>query len=281
MKKYNINIVDILMCPECKSSLTNTLECRKCNSKYTLENGIYNIVSKKLSADQAILWKISDEEIYGNCSNTINSSNDYQSRKNAGTLKAEEKHQEYIEKVVPGISGIVCDLATGLGNMLNNLVNYGNKNMEIICTDIDKRVLMLTKKRLNLVENSVSFVATDGRYLSIKNDSFDFITSRAVFGNIPETEKIASEMYRVLQPKGKIIVIGTFIEKDSKSFKLAESIGIGQGMVEEYLIGVLADTKFHEINSTIVAKAEWAENPYDLIPVAGDMQYYYVLEAEK
>jgi ubiquinone/menaquinone biosynthesis C-methylase UbiE len=172
-------------------------------------------------------------------------------------------------------------LATGLGRMLRYLISHGRDDLEIVCTDIDKRVLMLTRNRVKSSRKNISFIAADGRYLSIKDDAFDFITSLYAFGNIPETEKVAAEIYRVLKPGGKIVIAGTYIEKDSKSFKLAEQHGLGQGLVEEYLMDALADAKLKNINSKIIAKAEWAENPYDLLPVAGDMNYYCVIEAEK
>jgi len=117
--------------------------------------------------------------------------------------------------------------------------------------------------------------------MSIKDNSFDYITSVAAFGNIPESDKVAKELYRILKPQDKLIIEGTYIEKGSKSFELAKSMGLEKGMVEEYLTQELENAGFTSVTSTVVAKAIWAENPYDRLPVAGDMQYFSVIQAEK
>ncbi len=139
----------------------------------------------------------------------------------------------------------------------------------------------MTRKNKKTDDSRVFYIATDGRYMSVKGDSFDYITSVAAFGNIPESDKVAKEMYRILKPKGKLIIEGSYIEKGSKSFELAKSMGLEKGMVEEYLTQELNNAGFKNIESTVVAKAIWAENPYDMLPVAGDMQYFCIIQAEK
>ena len=101
------------------------------------------------------------------------------------------------------------------------------------------------------------------------------------FGNIPEGKKVAQELYRVLKPGGKIIIQSEFIEKDTRSYELAVSAGVERGIAEEYLSEDLRTAGFENVNFDIIAEAEWAENPYDLIPAAGDTQRYCVIFAEK
>jgi hypothetical protein len=79
---------------------------------------------------------------------------------------------------------------------------------------------------------------------------------------------------------GIIVIQSNFIEKNSKSFELAKSKGLERGMVEEYLVKDLKDAGFENIIATVVAEAVWAENPYDLLPVAGDTQRYCIIQAE-
>lgn len=286
-----MNIKSILMCPECKCSLNEHLECSNCNNTFTYKNGVFDVVSQKLSHDQEILWKFADEMIESdNALNNENLSNsedetdwekDYLSRKNKETIEAEQKLHEHSVKLIETFSGTVCDLATGMGRMLQRLLDSENKNFDIVCTDIDKRVLMWTRKTKQTDDKKVSYIATDGRYLSIKDNSFDYVTSFAAFGNIPECDKVAKELYRVLKPNGKIVIIGNYIDKESKSFELAQSKGLERGIVKEFLVDDLEKAGFENINSTVVAKALWAENPYDLLPVANDMYYYCVIQGEK
>lgn len=280
-------IQDLLMCPICKCDLSEKLECKKCGNKYFYENGVFDVVSPKLSSNQEILWKITDDMIENHIEAAKQKDNDnacikdYNAHKNKETLEAQRIQREYMERLIEGFSGVVCDLSTGMGSMLQKMLNSNNKKFSIVCTDIDKRILMWTRKLKQTDDCRVSYIATDGRYMSIKDKSFDYITSLAAFGNIPENDKVAKELYRILKPNGKIVIQGGYIERDSKSFELAKSKGLERGLVEEYLINDLKNAGFENIISTVVAEAVWAENPYNLIPVAGDTERYSIIQAER
>ena len=278
---------DLLMCPECKCGLSETLECKKCGNKFSYAHGVFDVVSPKLSSNQEILWRITDDMIENDIEATKQKDNDnasikdYNAHKNKETLEAQKVYSEHMDSLIEGFSGIVCDLSTGMGSMLQKMLNSNNKNFSIVCTDIDKRILMWTRKLKQTDDHRVFYIATDGRYMSIKDKSFDYITSLAAFGNIPENDKVAKELYRILKPNGKIVIQGIYIEKGSKSFELAQSKGLEGGLVEEYLINNLKNAGFENIISTVVAEAVWAENPYDLIPVAGDTQRYCIIQAQR
>lgn len=280
-------IQDLLICPVCKCELSEKLECKKCRNKFFYEYGVFDVVSPKLSSNQEILWQITDDMIEKDIE-AIKQKNkdndlikDYNAHKNKETLEAQTIQREYMKRLIEDFSGVVCDLATGMGSMLQKILDSNNKNFSIVCTDIDKHRLMCTRKIKNTDDCRVSYIATDGRCMSIKDKSFDYITSLAAFGNIPENDKVAKELYRILKPSGKIVIQGNYIEKDSKSFELAKSKGLERGLVEEYLINDLKNAGFENIISTVVANAIWAENPYDLLPVAGDTQRYCIIQAQR
>lgn len=284
-----MDIKNMLMCPGCKCGLSENLECKICNNKYNYKYGVYDVVSQELSSDQEILWRFTDEEIEKEDvpydSSVVKEEpewvKDYFLKISDETKWAQQKQNTFMNELVNTLSGVVCDLATGMGGNLQRLLDIGLNKFQIVCTDIDRRVLAMTRKNKKTDDSKVSYIATDGRYMSVKDDSFDYVTSVAAFGNIPESDKVAKEIYRILKPHGKLIIEGTYIEKDSKSFALAKSMGIEKGMVEEYLTQELKNAGFVDVKSTVVAKAIWAENPYDRLPVAGDMQYFCVIQAEK
>lgn len=281
------DIKDILICPVCKSKLTNDLFCKQCSDYYSYKYGVFDIVSQKLSKDQQILWRITDEmiedEVKAKKQESIESNwdKDYYSRKNKETKEAEDKLNDYMDKLIENLSGVVCDLATGMGGMLQKLLNSNKKDFYIVCTDLDKRILAWTRKIKQTDDNRVFYIATDGRYMSIEDQTFDYITSRAAFGNIPESNKVATELYRILKPEGKLIIQGSYIEKDSKSYEVAKGLGIERGVVEDSLIKDLQNAGFENVISTVIAEAIWSENPYDLIPVAGDTQRYCIIQAQR
>lgn len=281
------DIKSILMCPKCQCGLTTDLKCENCGNQYSQKHGVYNIISMDLSDKQDYLYKekipddinlIFPDEEKNRYEKYIQ---DYYSRMNQETKEADIKQDKVLTKLLKTISGTVCDLATGGGNMLQKILDSKNENVTIVCTDINEFELMRTRLRRNGNGDFISYIATDGRYISLKENSFDYITSFAGFGNIPEADKVAKELYRILKPNGKIIIKDSYIEKNSKSFELAKSVGVERGVVEEYILQDLKKAGFKNVKSTIVAEAIWDENPYDLIPAAGDNQKFCIIEAEK
>jgi ubiquinone/menaquinone biosynthesis C-methylase UbiE len=286
-KEYEMtDIKNILMCPECKCPLTECLQCTGCHRQYEYLHGVYNIVSEKISGDSEYLYKVTDEmlaDLFSEKHNTKRAETtlDYYAKWNSETLDAQKKQNTYLCKIIDNLSGVVCDLATGGGSMLEKILNVKQKNFIIVCTDINITQLIMTRRHLKTDDKRVFYVGTDGRQMSIKSNSFDYITSLSGFGNIPEGNRVAKELYRILKPNGKLILQGEYIEMGSKSFELAKSVGVERGVVEEYLISDLRDAGFENIESTIVAEAIWAENPYDLIPAAGDIKRFCIIQAQK
>ena len=296
-------ISDIFACPKCRCGLTPALLCHTCGTQYSRKHGAYNLISLDLSAEQEYLYTgdldddlnsiLGESYLSRNFSDESDQTQDFREQEqealdhyyslfNEETKLAFEKQDECMRQVVASLSGVVCDLATGGGSMLQMLLDSRNPQIsDIVCTDINELELICTRYRRNGTRSHVHYVATDGRYLSFKDNSFDYITSFAGFGNIPDGEKVASEVYRVLKPGGRIVIKGNYIEKESRSFELAKSVGVERGMVEELLTDDLRAAGFTDIRSTVVAEAVWAENPYDLIPAAGDTQRFCIVEARK
>lgn len=280
-------IQDLLMCPVCKCGMSEKLECKKCGKVFSYKHGVYDVVSNDLSSDHQWQWDITEEMLDNHMEASKQKASDdetikdYNAHKNKETLEAQKMQREYMESLIEDFSGVVCDLSTGMGSNLQKMLNANNRSFCIVCTDIDKRILAWTRKLKQTDDNRVFYVATDGRDMSIKENSFDYITSLAALGNIPDSHKVVKELYRILKPNGKIVIQGSYIEKGSKSFELAESKGLERGLVEEYLINDLKNAGFENIVSTVVAEAIWAENPYDLLPVAGDKQRYCIIQAQR
>lgn len=281
------DVKNIIMCPKCKTDLSDDLNCEKCGAKYTHRHGVYNLISIDLSGEEEYLYR---DEIPDDINLIFPKkfelewekiTEDYYSHYNDETLAAQKKQDEYIAELLRTMSGTVCDLATGGGTMLQKILDFGSDDLSIVCTDINVMELTSTRIRRNGSRQNINYIAADGRYLPIKDGSIDFITSLSGFGNIPEGDRVAEEIFRILKPGGKLLIQGTYIDKNSKSYELACSVGIDRGTVEEYLLHDLKKAGFENVKSTIVAEAIWAENPYDLIPAAGDSQRFYIIEAER
>lgn len=281
------DIKSILMCPKCRCGLTTDLKCENCRNQYSQKHGVYNLISLDLSGEQDYLYKgkIPDdiELIFPAEENKKQKeiTLDYYSRMNEETKIAYKKQDKFMAEILKTLSGVVCDLATGGGDMLQQILDSNNKNVSVVCTDINEFELIITRYKRNGNRDFISYIATDGRYISLKENSCDYITSLDGFGNIPEADKVVKELYRILKPNGKMFIKGGYVDKNSKSFELAKSVGVERGVIEEYILQDLQDAGFRNIKSTVVAEAIWAENPYDLIPAAGDNQKFCIIEAEK
>ena len=277
------NIKPILTCPECQASLEHSLKCSGCNNLYRLDHGVYNIISQNISDISDFSQRELDETGFPvlNTEEHEWHTKRYYGLMNEETLAIRKKQKEYADVLYSRLSGVVCDLATGGGSNLENLLYSDNKNFTIVCADIDVHQLMQTRKQLNTDDGRVIYIGTDGKHLSFKDQCFDFVVSLSGFGNIPEGDKVAKEVFRTLKPGGKIILQSAFIEKGSKSHELAKSVGVERGMIEDYAIADLEKAGFINIVVTKTEQAIWAENEYDLLPVAGDLQELATIQAER
>jgi len=283
------DVKKLLICPICRIALTDDLRCPKCGEEFKHNHGVYNIVSERISKSQMekILWNIPEEALESGADpekfliTGTEWTEDYENKKNEDTKKAEKKLDHCMDLLIKRFSGTVCDLATGMGGMLGQLLDSENKDFDIVCTDISPEILALTRINMKTDDSRVSYVACDGRCTSLADNSFDFITSYAAFGNIPDTPRVARELHRMMKPGGTLIIKGSYIEKDSDSYELAEMVGVERGLVEDFLMEDLRAAGFRNVTSTVVAEAVWAENSYDLLPIAGDKQRYCIVSAVK
>lgn len=278
-----MDIQKLFICPVCKTALS-VLKCPKCDGEYRFGHGVYDLISATLSANQEIFWQITDEMLDDDKALDFTArekmKKEIDSYKNSETLVAQKKLDELIAGELRALSGAVCDLATGMGDMLQKLLNTRNTDI-IIATDISPRVLAWTRKLKRTDDSRVFYVASDGRYMSLLDNSFDYVTSLAGFGNIPEGEKVAEEIFRILKSGGQLIIQGAYLERGSRSHELAKRLGLEEGLLEENLLSALSVAGFINVKSIVAAEAVWAENPYDRLPVAGDTQRYCLIKAEK
>jgi ubiquinone/menaquinone biosynthesis C-methylase UbiE len=286
-----MNIIDILICPECKNPLTlsEDLECKGCNNQYIAQNnGVLNLVSQKLSgallqeqkeASNFLQSKNKNNEPINNSESVKEIKKDEQDWEELSWEQIHQKMNDFINPLLNTLSGIVCDLATGIGSHLQRLLNLESKDFNIVCIDIERTALGLAAMQKN---PRIFCVVGDARYMPVKDNSFDYITSHGVFCEVGECDKVAKEIYRTLKPNGRIIIRGEYIDKnDSESVELAKSMKLEKGIIEENLIQELENAGFKNIVSTIVAKSKRDVQEGILPPVAGDRIYFYVIQAEK
>ena len=112
------------------------------------------------------------------------------------------------EKLNPGS---VLDLGSGTGASYSDLINF-----DVTALDPDEQMLSLN--------NFEKKVVGKGEELPFKENSFDNVLCCFVWRNVSDTKKAQSEIYRVLKPGGKFILLDMTRPKNS-FLKLIHKIG--------------------------------------------------------
>ena len=127
------------------------------------------------------------------------------------------------EKAADNLIGTsVLDLGSGTGAAFDQLLNY-----ETTAIDPDKKML-----ELNTFENKVLGSAEN---LPFEDNSFDNVFCCFVWRNVSDTNKALQEVYRVLRPGGKFILLDMTRPKNS-FLKMLHKIGTFKVL---HLIGLL------------------------------------------
>ena len=127
------------------------------------------------------------------------------------------------EKAADNLIGTsVLDLGSGTGAAFDQLLNY-----ETTAIDPDKKML-----ELNTFENKVLGSAEN---LPFEDNSFDNVFCSFVWRNVSDANKALEEVYRVLRPGGKFILLDMTRPKNS-FLKMLHKIGTFKVL---HLIGLL------------------------------------------
>ena len=127
------------------------------------------------------------------------------------------------------IGNTVLDLGSGTGAAFDQLINY-----DTTAIDPDKKML-----ELNSFENKVLGSAEN---LPFDDNSFDNVFCSFVWRNVTDTSKALAEVYRVLRPGGKFILLDMTRPKNSflrmlhkiGTFKVLHLIGLFTFNLKEY-----------------------------------------------
>lgn len=129
----------------------------------------------------------------------------------------------------------VLDLASGTGDLAQEMIKLVGTHGKVVMTDLNEHMLHIGKDRLidqGRFDN-IEFVLADAQALPFVNSDFDCVTIAFGLRNITDQPKALNEMYRVLKPGGKIVILEfsqiktPLLEKlyDLYSFKILPKLG--------------------------------------------------------
>ena len=88
--------------------------------------------------------------------------------------------------------------------------------------DLTDAAIELAQKRFELFNLPGKFQTADAEKLDFADDSFDLVYSHGVLHHTPDTERAVREIYRVLRPRGRAVVM--LYHRDSYNYRVNISL---------------------------------------------------------
>jgi ubiquinone/menaquinone biosynthesis C-methylase UbiE len=105
----------------------------------------------------------------------------------------------------------ILEVAPGPGYLAVELAKDGFK---VTGLDISKSFVEIGRENARQAKVAVDFRLGNASEMPLPSDSFDFVVCRAAFKNFTEPARAIQEMYRVLVPGGKALIID--LRRDAK-----------------------------------------------------------------
>jgi ubiquinone/menaquinone biosynthesis C-methylase UbiE len=123
------------------------------------------------------------------------------------TIKDLNRHKLMADQLVSKIpvGGNVLEIAPGPGYFCIELSKLGN--FQITGLDISKSFVEIATKNAAEANIKVDFRQGNASAMPFADGTFDFTFCQAAFKNFSEPVKAIAEMYRVLKPKGKAVIV--------------------------------------------------------------------------
>lgn len=108
-----------------------------------------------------------------------------------------------VKNLVPKESNLeVLDFGCGKGVFVKDLLSI-NSSLKVTGVDISKTAISYARKKM---PKTKFYLITEGEKLPFKDKSFDFIFVLDVLLHVYDTELVFNELFRVLKPKGKLLI---------------------------------------------------------------------------
>ena len=115
----------------------------------------------------------------------------------------------------------ILDLAAGTGDISLRILKNKNFQGKIILADFNKEMLEIAKYKLkNYDISQVEFLENSAHKLELESNSLDLVLVSLGFRHFVEKEQALEEIYRVLKPEGKILILDFYNPKNKFLFKL-------------------------------------------------------------
>jgi len=108
----------------------------------------------------------------------------------------------------------VLDVGCGNGYVLSK---YAIEGAEVYGIDITQQGIDLCRQRFLHLDLKGDFRVADAQEIPFPDNTFDCVCSMGVLHHVPDTQKALDEIYRVLKPGGRLIVM--FYHRNSAKYR--------------------------------------------------------------
>lgn len=120
-----------------------------------------------------------------------------------GDMALKRRAKRIIEELELRKKDKILEVGCGNGYYLN-LLNNLKYNFDLVGIDTDKLALADAKKFIN--DKTVKLILTDTSDLPFKSNTFDKVIMSEVIEHVESEGRVLSEIYRVLKPKGILVL---------------------------------------------------------------------------
>jgi ubiquinone/menaquinone biosynthesis C-methylase UbiE len=160
------------------------------------------------------------------------------------------------------VGGSILDVATQEGHFVEILMKYLKSYTEIVGIDIDEEAIDSAQSSLG--QANIRFQIMDARRLNFKEACFDTVSISASLHHLSNIPKVLSEMFRVLKPGGRFIIIE--MHRDGSTAAELTSVYLHHWVAE-------VDSALGYLHNKTLEPQEFADYVSDL--GLRDIAYYY------
>ena len=109
----------------------------------------------------------------------------------------------------------LLDCATGTGDQIISLMQHSSSIKECVGIDLSEEMISIAQKKIQkqLLANQVHLQIASALELPFKEDTFDCVTMSFGIRNVTSVETCLQEIFRVLKPGGRVLILETSIPK--------------------------------------------------------------------
>jgi glycosyltransferase involved in cell wall biosynthesis/SAM-dependent methyltransferase len=127
----------------------------------------------------------------------------------------------------------VLEIGAGIGT---DLAQFAMNGAIVTDLELSKGHMALARENFELRGLKGKFICGDAENIPFADASFDLVYSNGVIHHIPQTRQVVNEIYRVLKPGGKAIIM-VYRENSLHYWRMMLDIGFARTMIDKWSMG--------------------------------------------